>query len=150
VYIQLSDVALPFDACTLHSMYWQVHYITPFPFLSLASNCEDARCTENADIRKDGHIDLQSARIIAPWSRRLHSKTRCLILQSSAWTINYLAYIAYRRRICMSHNDSWAQLKIWLVPAHVIAAYGAVEVWYDIFIKCNWVVTRWQYTFTHK
>jgi hypothetical protein len=21
---------------------------------------------------------------------------------------------------------------------------------YDIFIYCNWVVTRWQYTFTHK
>jgi hypothetical protein len=20
----------------------------------------------------------------------------------------------------------------------------------DIFINCNWVVTRWQYTFTHK
>jgi len=22
--------------------------------------------------------------------------------------------------------------------------------WYDIFINCNWVVNRWQYTFTHK
>jgi hypothetical protein len=21
---------------------------------------------------------------------------------------------------------------------------------YDIFINCNWFVTRWQYTFTHK
>jgi len=21
---------------------------------------------------------------------------------------------------------------------------------YDIFINCSWVVTRWQYTFTHK
>ena len=21
---------------------------------------------------------------------------------------------------------------------------------YDIFVNCNWVVTRWQYTFTHK
>jgi hypothetical protein len=21
---------------------------------------------------------------------------------------------------------------------------------YDIFINCNWVVTRWQYTFTHE
>ena len=21
---------------------------------------------------------------------------------------------------------------------------------YDIFINCNWVVTRWQYTFTHR
>jgi hypothetical protein len=21
---------------------------------------------------------------------------------------------------------------------------------YDIFINCNWVVTRWQYTFAHK
>jgi len=24
------------------------------------------------------------------------------------------------------------------------------DIWYDIFINCNWVVTRWQYTFTHK
>ena len=23
-------------------------------------------------------------------------------------------------------------------------------IWYDIFVNCNWVVTRWQYTFTHK
>jgi len=23
-------------------------------------------------------------------------------------------------------------------------------IWYDIFINCNLVVTRWQYTFTHK
>ena len=23
-------------------------------------------------------------------------------------------------------------------------------IWYDIFINCNWVVTPWQYTFTHK
>jgi len=20
----------------------------------------------------------------------------------------------------------------------------------DVFVNCNWVVTRWQYTFTHK
>jgi len=51
------------------------HALTgPFPFLGLASNCEDAGCTENADIRKDGHIDLQSDRIIAMWTHRLHSK----------------------------------------------------------------------------
>jgi len=24
------------------------------------------------------------------------------------------------------------------------------ELWYDIFINCNCVVTRWQYIFTHK
>jgi len=23
-------------------------------------------------------------------------------------------------------------------------------LWYDIFVNCIWVVTRWQYTFTHK
>jgi len=23
-------------------------------------------------------------------------------------------------------------------------------IYYDIFVNCNWVVTRWQYTFTHK
>jgi hypothetical protein len=23
-------------------------------------------------------------------------------------------------------------------------------IWYDIFVNCSWVVTRWQYTFTHK
>jgi len=25
-----------------------------------------------------------------------------------------------------------------------------VMIRYDIFINCNWVVTRWQYTFTQK
>jgi hypothetical protein len=24
------------------------------------------------------------------------------------------------------------------------------DIWYDIFINCSWVDTRWQYTFTHK
>jgi hypothetical protein len=23
-------------------------------------------------------------------------------------------------------------------------------IWYGIFINCSWVVTQWQYTFTHK
>jgi len=23
-------------------------------------------------------------------------------------------------------------------------------IWYDISVNCSWVVTRWQYTFTHK
>ena len=29
---------------------------------------------------------------------------------------------------------------------------GIVRLIYDIFVNCNWVVTRWQkyYTFTHK
>jgi len=25
-----------------------------------------------------------------------------------------------------------------------------IQVFYDIFVNCNWVVTRWQHTFTHK
>jgi len=37
----------------------------PFPFTSLANDCADAGCTENVDIRKDGHIDLQSEGNIA-------------------------------------------------------------------------------------
>ena len=28
--------------------------------------------------------------------------------------------------------------------------YKGCELRYDIFVNCNWVVTRWQYTFTHK
>jgi len=28
--------------------------------------------------------------------------------------------------------------------------YDIYMMIYDIFINCNWVVTRWQYTFTHK
>jgi len=24
------------------------------------------------------------------------------------------------------------------------------QLFIDIFINCNWVVSRWQYTFTHK
>jgi len=27
---------------------------------------------------------------------------------------------------------------------------SSAKIWYDIFVNCNWVVTRWQYTFTHK
>ena len=27
---------------------------------------------------------------------------------------------------------------------------GSRGMIYDIFVYCNWVVTRWQYTFTHK
>jgi len=28
--------------------------------------------------------------------------------------------------------------------------YQLLLMIYDIFVNCNWVVTRWQYTFTHK
>jgi hypothetical protein len=28
--------------------------------------------------------------------------------------------------------------------------FAGLWLGYDIFINCNWVVTRWQYTFTHK
>jgi hypothetical protein len=28
--------------------------------------------------------------------------------------------------------------------------YSDYNIRYDIFINCSWVVTRWQYTFTHK
>jgi len=31
-----------------------------------------------------------------------------------------------------------------------VAYVTTLRLWYDIFINCNWVVTRWQYTFTHK
>jgi len=34
------------------------------------------------------------------------------------------------------------RLCCWTLPLNFI--------WYDIFVNCNWVVTRWQYTFTHK
>ena len=26
-------------------------------------------------------------------------------------------------------------------------AVGCIDMLYDIFVNCNWVVTRWQYTF---
>jgi hypothetical protein len=28
--------------------------------------------------------------------------------------------------------------------------YGEFDIDIDIFVNCNWVDTRWQYTFTHK
>jgi hypothetical protein len=36
-----------------------------------------------------------------------------------------------------------------VIPTESQACLAAVRS-YDIFINCNWVVTRWQYTFTHK
>ena len=31
----------------------------------------------------------------------------------------------------------------------IILLNGYIDI-FDIFINCNWVVTLWQYTFTHK
>jgi len=39
----------------------------------------------------------------------------------------------------------------WLVSYVVLNLYTYMYsdlLWYDIFVNCNWVVTRWQYTFT--
>jgi len=33
---------------------------------------------------------------------------------------------------------------------HIKCIRPVEKLWYDIFITCNWVDTRWQYTFTHK
>ena len=35
-----------------------------------------------------------------------------------------------------------------LIPYLLAHIYDMI--WYDIFVNCNWVVTWWQYTFTHK
>jgi hypothetical protein len=34
-----------------------------------------------------------------------------------------------------------------MICYHLYAEYLQI---YDLFINCNWVVTRWQYTFTHE
>ena len=36
------------------------------------------------------------------------------------------------------------------IPVHITIEGTRWRSWYDIFVNCNWVVTRWQYTFTHK
>jgi hypothetical protein len=37
-------------------------------------------------------------------------------------------------------------IALWVPPPPQEKAHDYI----DIFINCNWVVTRWQYTFTHK
>jgi hypothetical protein len=46
------------------------------------------------------------------------------------------------------HNMTWYD-----TTQHNTIRYDMIwydMIWYDIFINFNWVVTRWQYTFTHK
>jgi len=43
-------------------------------------------------------------------------------------------------------NNNWCG-RVRAVP-HLCEFYPGI--WYDIFINYNWVVTRWQYTFTYK
>ena len=55
-------------------------------------------------------------------------------------------------------RDTWLSDRIFgskLLFACQASVYGTHEsaVHFDdddIFVNCNWVVTRWQYTFTHK
>ena len=51
----------------------------------------------------------------------------------------------------MLHNYA----KAYSLPPDFSVSYSVLDIvtfmiWYDIFVNCNWVVTRWQYTFTHK
>jgi hypothetical protein len=46
----------------------------------------------------------------------------------------------------MSANGNVACLFLCLI----IPGLSAAQMIYDIFINCNWVVARWQYTFTPK
>ena len=32
----------------------------------------------------------------------------------------------------------------------IVLGLRSLYITYDMFVNCNWVVTRWQYTFTHK
>jgi hypothetical protein len=43
-------------------------------------------------------------------------------------------------------RDQWHDLVNTVVIYDIMIRYDIC----DIFINCSWVVTRWQYTFTHK
>jgi hypothetical protein len=65
--------------------------------------------------------------------------------ERSTRSINHNSCNYLNRLILSLFNDniSTAEVKF----RHVI---DNDMIRYDTFINCNWVVTRWQYTFTHK
>ena len=51
----------------------------------------------------------------------------------------------------LSLLDSPWHIVFCILNLQVILITYRYMIWYDIFVNCNWVVTRWQqYTFTHK
>ena len=57
---------------------------------------------------------------------------------------------AHRRIVCFSRNYVKISDKVRprTGPEGSVGDYRYIDI--DIFVNCNWVVTRWQYTFTHK
>ena len=57
--------------------------------------------------------------------------------------------ISYVSIKCVPVKMAWSALSLW-VEKTISAIYGRYcTIGYDIFVNCNWVVTRWQYYNTH-
>jgi CHASE2 domain-containing sensor protein len=50
----------------------------------------------------------------------------------------------YIRIIRNIHNNKYIKIK------YKFEAQNFIDIDIDILVNCNWVDTRWQYTFTHK
>jgi hypothetical protein len=47
-------------------------------------------------------------------------------------------------------EDNLPYQKLYLLAAQHKHTFNQNDIDIDIFVNCNWVDTRWQYTFTHK
>ena len=79
-----------------------------------------------------------------------------------------LRFVGYKGLTCSDETRQlwWARQKVWGTSGdtgQLLLHPQIFQLWcgvgstaeyrymiYDIFVNCNWVVTRWQYTFTHK
>ena len=104
-----------------------------------------------------------------------YSRKHCLGVKFlKIWLISQLGLYALYNFNCTSHDSKHYATNRqfagsipngvigifqWHNPSGRAMALGSTQpltemstrcVSYDIFVNCNWVVTRWQYTFTHK
>jgi hypothetical protein len=63
--------------------------------------------------------------------------THCILYWHTAYCIDTL-------HIVLTHHNCV------IINYTVVTDYWYIDINIDIFVNCNWVGTRWQYTFTHK
>ena len=71
--------------------------------------------------------------------------------QRDEWLMSDTGWSIYKKKL-LTHPPVLDFMTINLVSSEIVTCgeTGWYMIWYDIFVNCNWVVTRWQYTFTHK
>jgi hypothetical protein len=61
---------------------------------------------------------------------------------------NFLVYSIHPRGIFFRHYSRDRTPRLLITEWQL--TYISVSTYWHIFVNCNWVDTRWQYTFTHK